>query len=93
MIRVSRIVKTHKTLLLFSFSHVFYWISSPDLAFLYYSSGRNDTVRCNNGPPLDDGSLQYHRILSDVDFLLDCTGIQGAVISNHGVSLEDKLSP
>jgi hypothetical protein len=58
------------------------------LAFLDDSSGRDNAVGRNNGSFLDYGPLQYHRILADIDFLLDCTRIERAVVSDHSVPFE-----
>ena len=88
VVRVSCIVKCDKTLLFFCLSQVFNWISTPNLTFLHNSSRRHNAVRCNNRSFLDNGSLENHRILSDINFLLDCAGIQGAVVSNDSVSFD-----
>lgn len=58
------------------------------MAFLDDSSGRDNAVGGNNGSLLDYGPLQYHRILADIDFLLDCARIERAVVSDHSVAFE-----
>jgi hypothetical protein len=92
-VRISRIVESHKSFLLFCFSNVFDWVSSPYLTLFDYSSRRDYTVRSNDGSFLQDGSFQNDRVMPDVHSLLDCAGVKGAIILDDVISFQEKLSP
>ena len=87
-VAVSGVVEGHEVLLLLGSAHVLNGVTRPHLSLLDYSSWWHYTVRSDDGPLLEDGSLENDRVVPNVHSLFDGAGVESAIILDDIIALE-----